>query len=428
MERRTLAQPGYFERIIDKHIDECLRSFGAVLIEGPKWCGKTWTALNHCYSSAYLGHTQAADQASDYNLAMTDLRLVLSRDKPELLDEWQDVPGVWDSVRHECDVQNQPGLYILTGSATPPLLDTIHHSGAGRICRLNMSTMSLYETGDSEGAVSLANLFHDNVRPQELAEKVDLQRLAELVIRGGWPALISRKVVNSSLSEGYLEDVLAHDITAIDGVKRDTEKMRLLLRSLARNESTIVSNKTLIRDLDENGQINKNTVAEYLDVLDRLHLLANQPAYRENVRSPERVGVSVKRHFVDPSLAVAVLGLDVEGLMADLKTFGFLFEALCEHDLKIYAEAMGGRLLHYRNNVSGLEVDAVVELKNGDIGAFEIKLGPDKIDEGVENLRRFADELTVKPKFAAVICGLYPAVVRRPEDGVYILPITALRG
>lgn len=427
MERRTLTQPGYYERIIDAKVAECLQAFGAVSLEGPKWCGKTWTALNHCYSSAYLGHTVASGQQSDYDLALTDLNLVLGRDKPELIDEWQDVPAVWDSVRHECDVQGRPGLYILTGSATPPRMEEIHHSGAGRICRLNMTTMSLYESGDSTGDVSLADLFTGKVQSKELAEKPDLQRLAELVVRGGWPAALSRPMVAGALSEGYLEDVLAHDITAIDGVRRDAEKMRFLIRSLARNESTIVSNKTLTRDLDEGGQLNKNTVTDYLAVLDGLHLLANQPAYRENVRSPERVGTSAKRHFADPSLAVAALGLGVEGLMADLKTFGFMFEALCEHDLRVYAEAMGGTLRHYRNNVSGLEVDAIIELKNGDIGAIEIKLGQDKIEEGVDNLKKISDELTVEPKFKAIICGLYPAVVRR-KDGIYVLPITALRG
>ena len=425
MERHKLTQPGYFERIIDKRIAECLEAFGAVSLDGPKWCGKTWTALNHCYSSAYLGQTHTTDRESDYNLALTNLSLVLERDKPELLDEWQDVPGVWDSVRHECDKLNQPGLFILTGSATPPHTDEIHHSGAGRICRLNMSTMSLYETGDSAGIVSLSDLFAGTVKQQEIAKKTDLKELARLIVRGGWPALLSRQAVAGTLSEGYLNDVLAHDIIAIDGVKRDAEKMRLLLRSLARNESTIVSNKTLIRDLDENNQLNKNTVTDYLDVLDRLHLLANQPAYKENVRSPERVGVSVKRHFVDPSLAVAILGMNEDSMVADLKTFGFLFEALCEHDLRIYAEAMGGTLRHYRNNVSGLEIDAIIELKNGDIGAIEIKLGPDKIDEAVGNLNDFVMELTVPPKFRAVICGLYPAVLQR-EDGIYVFPITAL--
>lgn len=427
MEKRTLTQPGYRERIIDRRIAKYLQVFGAVLIEGPKWCGKTWTALNHCYSSAYLGHTMQYGQQNDYDLAMTDLNIVLNRDKPELLDEWQDVPAVWDSVRHQCDLSGEPGLYILTGSATPPRMEEIHHSGAGRICRLNMTTMSLYETGDSSGDVSLRDLFGGKVESKEIADKPDLQHLADLVIRGGWPATLARPLAAGALSEGYLEDVLAHDITALDEVKRDAEKMRFLIRSLARNESTIVSNRTLISDLDEGGKINKNTVTDYLDVLNRLHLLANQPAYRENVRSPERVGVSTKRHFVDPSLAVAALGLNIEGLLADLRTFGFLFEALCEHDLRVYAEAMGGTLRHYRNNVSGFEIDAIIELRNGDIGAIEIKLGPDKIEEGVNNLNALSKELTVEPKFKAVICGLYPAVVKRKEDGIYIFPITALK-
>ena len=425
MYQNTLTQPGYRGRIIDERIASSLKSFGAVSIEGPKWCGKTWTALHHCRSSAYLGHS-ISDRLSDYDLAMTDLGLVLDRDKPELIDEWQDVPAVWDTIRHECDVANRAGLYILTGSATPPRIEEIHHSGAGRIARLNMSTMSLYETGDSSGDVSLVGLFKGDVRPTTLSDRPTLEQLAHFVIRGGWPAALSRPMMSGSLSDGYIDDVLSHDISAIDGVKRDAEKMRFLLKSLARNESTVVSNKTLIRDLDEGGQINKNTVTDYLATLDSLHLLANQPAYRENVRSPERIGVSAKRHFVDSSLAAAMLGLDEEGLISDLRTFGFMFESLCEHDLRIYAEAIGGTLRHYRNNVSGLEVDAIVELRNGDIGAIEIKLGPDRIDEGVANLDALAGELTITPKFRAVICGLYPAVVCR-GDGIYVFPITALK-
>ncbi|MBQ3441496.1 ATP-binding protein [Candidatus Saccharibacteria bacterium] len=427
MEKHTLTQPGYYSRIIDKRISECLQSFGAVSLEGPKWCGKTWTALNHCYSSAYLGHSISSSKQSDYDLALTDLDLVLSRDRPELVDEWQDIPAVWDTIRHKCDLENQPGLYILTGSATPPHIEDIHHSGAGRICRLNMTTMSLYESGDSSGDVSLADLFQNNVKPKELENRPTLDSLISYIIRGGWPAAISRKLATGALSEGYIEDVLKHDVIAIDGVKRDSEKMRLLIRSLARNESTIVSNKTLIRDLDEGGILNKNTVSDYLAVLEELHLLANQPAYRENVRSPERVGTSVKRHFTDPSLAVAALGLDQDGLLSNLKALGFLFEALCEHDLRVYIESLGGTLRHYRNNVSGLEIDAIVELKNGDIGAIEMKLSPDKIDEGVKSLNSFSSELTITPKFRAIICGLYSAITRRKEDGIYIFPLTALK-
>ena len=427
MEKYPLTQPGYRSRLVDARVAECLEAFGAVLLEGPKWCGKTWTALHHSNSAAYFGHETSGGQDSDYALANTDLNLVLNRESPELLDEWQDVPEIWDAVRHRCDTENRPGLYILTGSATPPRDEQhkIRHSGAGRICRLNMSTMSLYETGDSSGDVSLAGLFKNEFESKEIASPT-LETLARFIVRGGWPAGLDRPLTATSLSEGYLEDVVNYDISAVDGVKRSPEKMRFLLRSLARNESTIASNKTLAQDIDEQSGLSKNTVTDYLNVLEMLHLLANQPAFSENARSPERIGVSPKRHFADPSLAAAALGLDVEGVMGDLRTFGFLFEALCEHDLRVYAESLGGTLRHYRNNVSGLEVDAIIELKNGDFGAVEIKLSANAVDEAAENLQKLSSELTVEPKFKAVICGLCSAAARR-KDGIYVFPITALK-
>ena len=429
--KKFLTRPGYRERLIDAKITEMLRLFGAVSIDGPKWCGKTWTALNHVHSEAYLGK-QAANSSmqNDYELAQINLRPILDREKPVLLDEWQDIDGVWDTVRHECDIQNTTGLYVLTGSATPRKPGEISHSGAGRIARVRMHTMTLLETGDSTGDVSLRQLFHGEDIAKEIAP-ISYKRLAELIIRGGWPESLDHDFISSTLAETYLDSTVKQNIS-YDGVRRDPEKMMFLIRSLARNESTVVSNRTLVSDINgkaktqEEAELGRNTVARYLEVLNDLYLIEDQPAFSTNVRSPERIGVSKKRHLADTSLAVAALGLDIEGLMNDVRTFGFLFEALVEHDLRVYAEHLGGTLRHFRNNVSGLEIDAIVELKNGDYGAIEIKLGTDQIDSAVKNLNAFEKEVTVPPKFKAVICGLYPAAVKR-QDGIYVFPITALR-
>lgn len=425
MEKNYLTQPGYQERIIDGKISKLLQTFGAVSIEGPKWCGKTWTALNHCRSQAYLGKRQPNRGIdNDYQIFLTNPSLILDRTKPVLLDEWQDVPAAWDTVRYECDFQNQPGLYVLTGSAAPADPSQISHSGAGRIARVNMHTMSLYESGDSTGDVSLSNLFSGKIESKEV-QATPYQRLAEFIVRGGWPVAVKNKSVSNLIAESYLEDTVGSNIS-FDGIRRDPGKMRFLIRSLARNESTIVSNKTLASDIDEYEGIGKNTVTDYLSVLNSLHLLEDQPAYSTNNRSPERVGVSKKRHFADTSLAVAALGLDVEGVMNDVNTFGFLFESLVEHDLRVYIESLGGNLYHYRNNVSGLEVDAIVELRNGDYGAIEIKLGTDDISGAMEKLKKFSEtEVKKKPKFMAVICGLCSTITIR--DGIYVFPLTTLK-
>ena len=426
-----LTRPGYRERLIDAKIAEMLQLFGAVSIDGPKWCGKTWTALNHVHSEAYLGKQAiSGNTQNDYELAQVNLRSILDREKPVLLDEWQDVDGVWDTVRHECDTQNATGLYVLTGSATPRKPGEISHSGAGRIARVRMHTMTLLETGDSTGDVSLRQLFRGEDISKEIAP-VSYKRLAELIIRGGWPESLEHDFISSTLAETYLDSTVKQNIS-YDGVRRDSEKMMFLIRSLARNESTVVSNQTLASDMNgkaatqEEVELGRNTVTKYLEVLNDLYLIEDQPAFSTNVRSPERIGVSKKRHLADPSLAVAALGLNIEGLMNDVRTFGFLFEALVEHDLRVYAEYLGGTLRHFRNNISGLEIDAIVELKNGDYGAIEIKLGADQIDSAVKNLNAFEREVTVPPKFKAVICGLYPAAIKR-SDGIYVFPVTALR-
>ena len=423
-----LTKNGYIPRLIDKSIDENLKIFGAISIEGPKWCGKTWTALNHSNSVVYLNNT--IDNFKDKNLAEIDVNLILDKDKPELIDEWQEVPAVWDAVRFKCDFDDEKGKYILTGSSVP-VSDKIRHSGAGRICKMKMYTMSLFESGDSSGDVSLADLFDGKIK-NKLVDKVTLQKIAELIVRGGWPNAIDMPIEGAiKITKSYIEAVLDKDIIEIDGVHRNKQRMEMLLRSLARNESTVSSNKVLMKDVDDNVtvedlNISRNTITDYLIVLERLHLIENQNSFTYKIRSRFNVGKNVKRHFVDPSLGCAVLNITPEKLMNDLETMGLYFEALCERDLKIYAENIGAKLYHYRENDTGVEVDAIVELSDGEYGAIEIKLGSNKIDEAVESLNRFYNLAEVKPKFMCVICGLYDAVVKRP-DGIYVFPITALK-
>ena len=423
-----LTKKGYKERLIDNIIDEYLTIFGAISIEGPKWCGKTWTALNHANSVVYLNNT--ADNFREKHLAEMDVNLILDKEKPELIDEWQEVPAIWDAVRFKCDQDNEKGKYILTGSATP-VSDKIHHSGAGRICKMKMYTMSLYESGESSGEVSLRDLFENKVE-NRLVNKVELKKLAELIVRGGWPEAISIGAQGAMrITRSYIDAILDKDIIEVDGIKRDKNKMEMLLRSLARNESTISGNSVLIKDIRENATeeeltISRNTVSDYLNVLDRLHLIENQKSFMYKIRSRSNVGKNPKRHFTDPSLGCAVLNITPEKLINDLETFGLYFEALCERDLRIYAENIGAKLYHYRDNNTGLEIDSIIEIADGEYGAIEIKLGANKEEEAADSLKKFYDQAEVKPKFMCIICGLYDAVVKRP-DGIYVLPITALK-
>lgn len=420
----SLTKNGYKGRIIDNKIEKNLKIFGALSIEGPKMCGKTWTALNHANSVVYLHNT--SNNFNEKRLAQMNVDLILNKEYPELIDEWQEVPAIWDGIRFKCDEDNEKGKYILTGSATPVTKD-IHHSGAGRICRMKMYTMSLYESGDSSGEISLQELFNNDVK-DKLTGKVDLKKIIQLIIRGGWPQNLGMNEEQSlELTQSYIEDVLNFDISNIDGVTRDINKMRMILRSLARNECTIVNNNTIIHDVNEDYDVaSKNTVLEYIAVLEKLYLIENQIAFSVNLRSSSRVGKSSKRHLIDPSLVCGILGLTSETLLNDINFLGFLFEALCERDLKIYIESYNGKLYHFRDNTTGLEIDSIVEMPNGDYGAIEIKLGTDKIEEAATNLLKFNELVEKKPKFLCIISGLHEAIIRR-KDGIYVIPITALK-
>ena len=419
----------YRPRIIDGQLEEYLSTFGAVCIEGPKWCGKTWTSSYHSKSEIYIG--DPAGNFQNRQLAEMSPELVLEGETPRLIDEWQEVPPLWDAVRHRVDKAARKGQFILTGSATPNHKGILH-SGAGRIARLRMRTMSLWESGDSCGAVSLKELCRGVLSPA-LIEGPDLKKLIELVIRGGWPGSICLSPERAALLPAeYLNAVIDDDVYRIDGVKRDTQKMRLLLRSLARNESTAASNKTLIRDIRgaDDEDIDTATVASYLDIFKRLFITDNQPPFAAGIRSSVRVKQAEKRHFADPSLACALLKATPAGLLGDLETLGFLFEAMCERDLRIYAESFGANLYHYQDYKDN-EIDAVVELPDGEWCAFEIKLGANQIDAAAGNLLEIKKQIENDPKgkppsVLCVLCGLSNAAYKRP-DGVFVVPVTALK-
>lgn len=423
-----MKQADYRPRLIDGRVEEHLSAFGAVCIEGPKWCGKTWTSSYHCASEVYIG--DPANNFQNRQLAELSPDLVLDGEAPRLIDEWQEVPPLWDAVRYRVDKTGRKGQFILTGSATPNHKGILH-SGAGRIARLRMRPMSLFESGDSSGAVSLEALCRGELAPAATGE-VELRRLIGLIIRGGWPGSLGLAPEQAALLPAeYLNAVIDDDVYRMDGIKRDSAKMRLLLRSLARNESTTATNKTLVRDIRavDEEDIDPATVAAYLDIFRRLFITDDLPPFSAGIRSSVRVKQAEKRHFADPSLACALLRATPEVLLGDLETLGFLFEALCERDLRIYAEAFGAGLYHYQD-YRNQEIDAVVELPDGSWSAFEIKLGANQIDGAATKLleirRRFeADPKGRPPAALCVICGLSSAAYRRP-DGVFVVPITAL--
>lgn len=424
-----MKRQNYKPRVIDAKVKEYLSAFGAVCIEGPKWCGKTWTSSYHSKSEIYIG--DPANNFQNRQLAELSPALVLDGETPRLIDEWQEVPPLWDAVRYKVDQTSEKGQYILTGSATPNHKGVLH-SGAGRIGKLRMRPMSLYESGDSSGMVSLESLCLGELTPA-LSGEVDLKRLIALILRGGWPGSLDLPLEQAMLlPTEYLNAVIDDDVFRIDGVKRDTQKMRLLLRSLARNESTTATNKTLMRDIKavDDEDIDGNTVAAYLDIFKRLFITDNQPPFSAGIRSSVRIKQAEKRHFSDPSLACALLRATPDGLLGDLETLGFLFEALCERDLRIYAESFGANLYHYQD-YKNQEIDAVIELADGQWCAFEIKLGANQINDAAEGLLEIKRQIEADPKgkppvVLGVLCGLSSAAYQRP-DGVFVIPVTALR-
>ncbi len=425
---KTADKSMYRPRVIDGTVEKYLEVFGSICIEGPKWCGKTWTSSYHSNSEFLTG--DPFNHFQNRTLAEISPSIALEGATPRLIDEWQEVPPIWDAVRYTVDQRAKKGQFILTGSSTPKRKGILH-SGAGRIGKLRMRTMSLYESGESSGAVSLKDLCEGEIVPA-LTGEVDLRDLAYYVVRGGWPGNLNASAENASLlPQSYLDAILDDDSQRIDGKKYDIAKMRLLLRSLARNESTTATNKKLLNDIREadDETLDGDTVATYLDVFERLFLLDNQPPFSANIRSSVRVKQAEKRHFCDPALACALLKVTPDRLIGDLETFGFLFEALVERDLKIYAESFGANLFHYQD-YNGRDIDAVIELKDGTWCAFEIKFGANQIEKAASDLLSMKNSLAagggIPPAVLCVICGMSNAAYVRP-DGVFVVPITALK-
>ena len=426
---KTANEKVYKKRVIDSLVDDYLKISGAICIEGPKWCGKTWTSSFHSKSEFLVGDPN--NDFSNRQLAELNPALVLQGEAPRMIDEWQEVPALWDAVRAEVDKRHKKGQIILTGSSTP-VTKGIMHSGTGRIVSVRMNTMSLYESGDSTGQVSLRELC-DGKLEMQMIEEAKLEDLAYYIVRGGFPENITApKNKAYIMPRAYMEGVIKEDLNKLDdGTEYNQQKVRLLLRSLARNEATTVSDLSILKDIaaNDDDSMSRNTIAKYLHALERLFLFNNQEPYSPNFRSSLRVKQAEKRHFSDPSMAAAMLNITGQKLIGDLNTFGFLFESLVERDLSIYAQSFGGKLYHYQDYKNN-EIDAVIELDDGDWCAFEIKLGAKKIDEGAVNLNKVCDDIINNggkaPKIKCVICGLSNAAYKR-YDGVFVVPITALK-
>ena len=419
----------YLPRITDKLLDERLKAKGAILIEGPKWCGKTTSAKE--FAKSFIAMDEP-DKTKQYKqMAELNPSALLEGETPRLVDEWQLAPNLWNAVRYEVDKRDDFGQFILTGSAVPAEFDASMHSGTGRISRLYMRTMSLYESKDSDGAVSLSNLFDD--KEISCANHKTLDDIAFLICRGGWPISIKLEG-KASLFQAidYFDSVVKNDISRVDSVKRDVEKAKSLLRSYARHVGSQAPLETIRKDMLANqaDTFDQVTLYSYIDALKKIFVIEDAPAWNPNIRSKTAIRSTDTRYFIDPSIATAALGIGPKDLTQDLNTMGFLFENLAVRDLRIYSELLDGSVYHYRDK-SGLECDAVIHLRNGSYGLVEIKLGGDKlIEEGAETLKTLSDLIDTnsmkKPSFMMVLCAQAPFAYKR-NDGVYVVPITSLR-
>lgn len=419
----------YRKRVADEILKRKLEGKGAVLIEGPKWCGKTTTAEQIARSILYMDDPEKREQ----NVLMATLnpKMLLDGDNPRLIDEWQIAPKLWDAIRFEIDHRKGFGHFILTGSAVPVETTEITHSGTGRITWMTMRPMSLFESGESSGEVSLGELFKT---PEFIEGKslLDLNRLAFVCCRGGWPQTLEmRDEVALDQAYDYLDAVVNNDINRADGVKKDSEKVKRLMRSYARNQGTQTPNTVLAEDTKYNDgtSIGEETVASYVSALKKIFVVEDVPAWNPNLRSKTAIRTTDTRYYVDPSIAAAALGAGPNDLIQDLNSFGFILETLCIRDLRVYADALNGNVYHYRDK-DGLECDAVIHLRNGSYGLVEIKLGGDKlINEGAETLKQLYTKIdTTKmksPSFMMVLTGVGDYAYRR-QDGVYVVPISTL--
>ena len=420
----------YKKRIADRILKNKLEGKGAILIEGSKWCGKTTTAEQLASSVLYMDDPQRKNQ----NIMMSEINpgRLLQGSTPRLIDEWQLAPKLWDAIRFEVDHRKELGQFILTGSAVPPDTQEITHSGTGRFSWFTMRPMSVYESGESTGEVSLRELFNS---PETIdgESDVDIEKLAFMVCRGGWPQSLELKY-NVALQQAfdYYDAVVNWDINRADGVRKNKERVKRLMRSYARNQGSQVSISTIRQDIivNDESDISEDTVSEYLNALRKIFVIEDMPAWNPNLSSKTAIRTSDTRYFIDPSIATASLGIGPQDLINDLKTFGLMFETLCVRDLRVYAEALDGNVYHYRDK-ENLECDAVVYLRNGTYGLIEIKLGGNKlIEEGAANLKTLNSKLDTEkmksPSFLMILVGTGDFAYRR-DDGIYVVPVGCLR-
>lgn len=421
----------YKSRIADILLEDKLDAMGAVLIEGPKACGKTTTAEQQAKSILYMDDPDSLQQ--NLQLAETNVKRLLQGDNPRLIDEWQIAPQIWDAVRFEVNQRKSDGLFMLTGSAVPPDVSKIHHSGAGRFAWLTMRPMTLWESGESSGDVSLAELFS---HPEKVdgVSSLSMDDIAFAICRGGWPRALNKKTQKAALRQvnEYLEAITRSDISRVDGVERDEYRAKRLMRSYARLQGAMAGIPTILEDMKTNEpeSMSDETVASYIKALKKIFVIEDMKAWNPNLRSKTAIRTSDTRYFVDPSIAIAALGLGPNDLLNDLETMGLFFETLCVRDLRVYAEANDGEVFHYRDK-NGLECDAVVHLRNGSYGLIEIKLGGDtRIEEGAVNLNALEKKIdTTKmknPSFKMVLTAVGQYAYRR-TDGVMVVPIGCLR-
>ena len=433
----------YKKRIADQMLADKLESAGAVLIEGPKYCGKTTLAAQQAGSILSMADPDTLSQ--NLALARTNISRLLTGATPRLIDEWQIAPQFWDAVRNEVDKREEDGQFILTGSAVPPkpkkdekgkLIEEeqIHHTGTGRISRLKLRTMTLWESEDSTGMVSLEKLF-ENVETIDGESHIDLDRLAYLTCRGGWPKATLKKSVKAALAQAfdYYDSVVSNDIKRVDDVDRDEELTKRIMRSYARNQASQATAGTILADIKNNGdnQMSENTVYNYIKALKEIFVIEDSIAWNPNLRSKTAIRTSDTRYFIDPSIATAALGLGPKDLINDMNTFGLIFETLAVRDLRVYAESLDGKVYHYRDK-NNLECDAVVHLRNGSYGLIEIKIGgANLINEGAESLKTLSNKIDTtkmkKPSFLMVLTGIGDYAYKRPEDDVLVVPIGCLK-
>lgn len=419
----------YKKRIADDVLKLKLEGKGAVLIEGPKWCGKTTTAAQLAASVLYMNDPAAMQQ--NISMVQLDPQLLLCGATPRLIDEWQLAPKLWDAVRFEIDRRGEPGQFILTGSAVPAESEDIKHSGTGRFSWMTMRTMTLFESGESSGAISLGQLFSS---PNDVgaAAKCDIAHLAFLICRGGWPQAIDmRDKVALEQAIDYFDGVVRSDIGRADGVAKNAERVRRLMRSYARAQGSQISFSAISKDISSGElPLSDDTIANYVNALKKIFVIEDMPSWNPNLRSKTAIRSSDTRYYTDPSIAAAALGIGPQDLLKDLNTMGLLFETLAVRDLRVYAESIGGNVYHYRDK-DGLECDAVIHMRGGAYGLAEIKLGGDTlIDEGAKTLKNLAAKLDTSkmpsPSFLMVVTGVGDYAYRR-KDGILVVPITALK-